>query len=309
MSSATAPPLLRLTALCVGPEVAALRRSPGRVLAVLSGAVYLISLEGYVVALVGAGAPDGPLSLRMQGFPALRQAAAGVPEAPYRPTPDGILIAGVAEVRCAGSMIWTPSLPRADVGPGGDEAARALRRHLAGAGGSDGCAPLAPYLFGGTPLPARLPADPLTRRLYAALVALHAAIRKREPLAAAGAARGLLGLGPGLTPSGDDALAGALAALVWLGAGAGSLRPVVAGIAAAAREEAPARTTHISARLLHHAAEGALYAPALAVGAALLAGDATALERAVPALFVLGASTGRDVATGLLLGVCAAGAA
>jgi hypothetical protein len=48
-----------------------------------------------------------------------------------------------------------------------------------------------------------------------------------------------------------------------------------------------------------------LYAPALAAGAALLAGDAAALERAVPALFALGATTGRDVATGLLLGALA----
>jgi hypothetical protein len=301
-------PLLRLTALSVGPEVSMLRRSPGRVLAVFSGAVYLRSLEGYVVALVDAAAPDGPLSLRVRAFPPLRQAAARFSDALYRPTPDGFEIAGVAAITCEGATKWAPQTPRGRGGSGVTDAALALRSRLAEAG-AGGCGPLAPYLFGAEPLPAALASDPFARRLYPALVALRGAIRACNSLAAAGAARALLGLGPGLTPSGDDALAGALAALVWLSADVGPLRPVLDAIATVAREEAPARTTLISARLLRYAADGVLYAPAMAVGAALLAGDAGALERAVRALFALGASTGRDVATGLLLGASAAGAA
>jgi hypothetical protein len=306
VSRPAAPPLLRLPALSLGPEVAALRRGPGRVLAVVGGAVYLTNLEGYVVALVDEAAPDGPLSLRVRGFPALRQAAARAPDASYRPTPDGLEIAGAAVVTCAGAPEWTPRLPR----PGGPAGARraaalALRDHLHRDGGAAGCAPLASYALAGAPLPPRLAADPCARRLHAALTALGEAIRVGDPGGAGRAAGALLGLGPGLTPSGDDALAGALAAVLWQEDAGGPLRATAEAIAAVARDEAPRRTTRLSARLLHPAGRGLLYAPALAAGAALLAGDAAALERAVPALFALGATTGRDVATGLLLGVLA----
>ncbi|OLB76610.1 MAG: hypothetical protein AUI14_18210 [Actinobacteria bacterium 13_2_20CM_2_71_6] len=60
----------------------------------------------------------------------------------------------------------------------------------------------------------------------------------------------LLGRGPGLTPLGDDILAGALVTLAALGVPAfHRLRRVV-------REYAPSRTTFVSYVLLHHAARG-----------------------------------------------------
>jgi hypothetical protein len=60
----------------------------------------------------------------------------------------------------------------------------------------------------------------------------------------------LLGRGPGLTPLGDDLLAGLLVTLRALRA------PAVEPLARAVRAHAPGRTTFVSAALLHHAARG-----------------------------------------------------
>lgn len=81
-----------------------------------------------------------------------------------------------------------------------------------------------------------------------------------RPLAALGAAAGdhaasvatataMLGRGPGLTPSGDDVLAGYLTGAVAFGLDAAALRQAIADLA-------PARTTALSAALIWHAARG-----------------------------------------------------
>ncbi|MEX1178202.1 MAG: DUF2877 domain-containing protein, partial [Nitriliruptor sp.] len=94
---------------------------------------------------------------------------------------------------------------------------------------------------------------------------------------AVAAARGLVGLGPGLTPAGDDVLAGLLSATLLLslavdGAGAGSADALLgrlpdttrsAGTAIAAH--ARGATTSISAALLAHGARGEVAAPAATV--------------------------------------------
>src|SRR4051794_25517029 len=64
-------PTLVYDALSYGPEAAALGITQGTVRAVLHQAVYLESQEGLMVGLVGAEAPDGPLSVRVADFPAL----------------------------------------------------------------------------------------------------------------------------------------------------------------------------------------------------------------------------------------------
>jgi hypothetical protein len=81
-----------------------------------------------------------------------------------------------------------------------------------------------------------------------ALAGLVDALATGAPLAAH--VRRLLGRGPGLTPLGDDVLAGALVTLVALGA------PAATRLGAAVTREAPRRTTFVSAALLHHAARG-----------------------------------------------------
>ena len=99
-----------------------------------------------------------------------------------------------------------------------------------------------------------------------------------------GAVRRLLGAGPGLTPLGDDVLAGALVTLGALGdPGFGRLGAEVDALA-------PARTTFVSAALLRHAARGESV-PELA--AVLTGGPLDALLR-------VGHTSGAGLALGLL---------
>jgi hypothetical protein len=108
-------------------------------------------------------------------------------------------------------------------------------------------------------------------------------------------ARPLLGLGPGLTPAGDDLLAGLLVGL----AGRPDLRDP---LAAAVSRLAPGRTTWLSAQLLRLAADG-LAAPAVVAVADALAGRGPddALATALPALLAVGHTSGAALARGLLL--------
>jgi hypothetical protein len=133
-----------------------------------------------------------------------------------------------------------------------------------------------------------------------ALTALAAAVTAADARAASHAACPLIGLGPGLTPSGDDALAGVEAALHALG------HPVAGFLAGTLADRFGAldeRTTAVSATLLRHAARGDFSERVQRLLMALLAphdGDLpTAIDRAV----AWGATSGLDVLLGVLLGL------
>jgi hypothetical protein len=129
------------------------------------------------------------------------------------------------------------------------------------------------------------------------------AIAQRDPVLARRAARSLAGLGPGLTPAGDDLLAGAAATVAGLGEAVG-LNGLAwsAWLAALTGPEARARTTALSAKLLELAALGTVLRPVLPLLDLGPAGDRE-LGAAVADLRGLGHSTGR--AYGLAVGATA----
>jgi hypothetical protein len=106
------------------------------------------------------------------------------------------------------------------------------------------------------------------------------------------AVSGLVGLGPGLTPSGDDVLASTLVTLRALGQPHHALGAAVSAIA-------PTQTTAISAALLQHAAAGYCIPQLAAVLAALDSGHP--LTGPVEALLGVGHRSGGDLARGVLL--------
>ena len=130
-----------------------------------------------------------------------------------------------------------------------------------------------------------------------ALERLEMALRIGDVGAAGHAARGLVGLGPGLTPSGDDALVGVAAAACALGGpgAAGFLRPIVA--------DAAVRTTMVGATFLRHAAQGQFAERLHRLLPALLAEDDRPLGPAIDAALAWGASSGADTLVGVLLGL------
>ena len=128
------------------------------------------------------------------------------------------------------------------------------------------------------------------------------ALRQRDPRRSRAAVRSLVGLGAGLTPTGDDVVAGAVAAGL---AGARQVddpatvtffERVGADAAAVAR----GRTTALSATLLRHAARGEMATPARRLVEALF-GDGRLLP-ALDALLRVGHTSGRDLAVGIVAG-------
>jgi hypothetical protein len=107
----------------------------------------------------------------------------------------------------------------------------------------------------------------------------------------------LLGRGGGLTPAGDDLLAGALAALRALGS------PAAAGLGRAVRALAPGRTPRLSAALLSAADTGAMIPEAAAVLRGLASpGQHRRLDVAVMGLVAVGHTSGWHLAAGLAAG-------
>jgi hypothetical protein len=101
----------------------------------------------------------------------------------------------------------------------------------------------------------------------------------------------LLGHGPGLTPSGDDLLAGYLLGCRAFGVDAADIRRQIVAMA-------PGRTTSLSAALLRHAADGWCIPQVAAVIAAL--GRAAPDPDAVRALLAVGSSSGSALGAGIV---------
>ncbi|MFR9776312.1 DUF2877 domain-containing protein [Micromonospora sp. MS34] len=140
--------------------------------------------------------------------------------------------------------------------------------------------PARPRASGRLPITYLPPLDPATATAVSRLAAALAA-----GTSLAGPVAELLGRGPGLTPLGDDVLAGALVTLLATGSPAGPT------LAAEVMREAFRRTAFVSAALLWHAARGECV-PQLA---ALLTGAPGAAE----ALLRVGHTSGAGLAHGV----------
>jgi len=233
---------------------------PGAVVAVYRQAAYL-RLPGGIVALVAPEVPPGPLWIRGDVF--LQDLG---PDATVTVDGDGLDVAG-HRLPVADAETWQGPLPRPS----------RLRAAL----------PLALDVVAGAPRSALL-ADPWR----AAFDRAEAAMGRGDLLSAAAV---LGGLGPGLTPAGDDALAGILFARRALaGRDAEPRLLAVAGVAV---------TTDLSAALLGWAARGQAIEPVHALLAAVAAGDRIAALTATDRIASFGSSSGADLLLGLGLGL------
>lgn len=118
------------------------------------------------------------------------------------------------------------------------------------------------------------------------------------------ASAGLVGLGPGLTPSGDDVLTGIAAVLALVGTTAGveaELAPLRSGILAGAA----GRTNEIAWTYLELATRGEIADRLFDYIAALTTLHAKDLAAATAGLFAVGASSGVELGLGAALGVWA----
>jgi len=134
------------------------------------------------------------------------------------------------------------------------------------------------------------------------IVRLERAYHSGERSLVTAAVRNLLGLGPGLTPSSDDMLAGLLLICVLYARNGGSVQLGTRLIAHATVAEAKGRTTLLSEEYLRQAASGRGNEPVMRLCASLLTRDGTCVERETRRVLSIGESSGTDTVLGLFLG-------
>lgn len=286
---ATDRPVVASSALRTTLSRGAPEPAPGRVLAVLPAALY-VQVAGDVVAVVTG---DG---LRLPNALVLPQDRRQAPFAVHREGGPATLVDGVLRVGVgagAGSAVgyrpvreWTPRphLPGAP-DPVQPSAVELLARRLGGGPAS------------GEPRAAE--------RLATATSLLQSCLSARDLDGVRAAADALVGLGPGLTPAGDDVLAGALVTCGQLRAcpGAAPVAALAAALGQHVSARAATRTTALSAALLRHAAHGLAATPVLAVVDALV--GQCALGPALTDLLAVGHTSGHDTARGVLAAAAA----
>lgn len=228
----------------------------GRVVGVYSKAAYL-QLPAGLVALTSFDVPSGPVHARTSGpLNGLRLGAKVV-------VTESFLQAGPVLLELSAARPWRGSLPDAgQLEQGREQALELLRK---------------------APAPA---VDPAAQRTAAHLISrgdIHAA------------ARGLGGLGPGLTPAGDDCLAGILLiAYIRFGSRSATiLSDVAAGVP----------TNLISRAFLHWAARGQSIEPIHRFLTTAAGGDSQSAATALEELTGFGHSSGADLAAGLTIGL------
>ena len=207
-------------------------------------------------------------------------------------------------VRLAGATRWEPRPTTAGLSPG-ELASRACEaRALAIAEGA--CGSLLPLLWAHEGI-VELP-EP-ARRAALSAIALGRGTVAGDRRAVERAAGRLAGLGPGLTPSGDDYLAGFAAAWALtseaLGLDSGRTRHVLEALWSGAEPGA----SELGRAWISHAARGEVAEPMARFFTALLGTRPDALAVSARGVLRLGATSGTDWVVGVLAGVGAALAA
>src|SRR5579884_845896 len=197
--------------------------------------------------------------------------------------------------------LWEPRPPMESYSshpPTITQHAQLLAHLLQTHGKQEGLAPLASLLLAQTP-----PETPLIRMALPMLRILIEATWKQDIEQLQTATRGLAGLGPGLTPSGDDVLGGFIAALTLLSEHISSDTASRKHLAETIVYMAIGRTTKFSATLLAHAARGEVAEHLGELIIVLSFDDNQRLLQAANRLLSFGATSGGDTLLGLLLGI------
>lgn len=261
--------------------------SSARVLAVFQHACDLVTGDGRVIAVVGPNIGDGPLNIVVSQervlFPAVQ---------PHTPAQvgSGRVELGSLHILLDEAAVWDPRPNWAAVRERRSDAAAHLRtlRRL--------CRERSPESSFLTPLERMAPSP--SHRTNVALVAQRAIAHLRkgwlaDPASLREGARLLAGLGPGLTPGGDDFLAG-LMLWAWVA------HPHPQRFCRALVDAAAERTTTLSAAFLRAAGRGECSAAWHALLLALAKGDDNALNAAATSVLSQGATSGADAVAGFL---------
>lgn len=268
------------------------RHFRGRVHSVFAKAINFTGPRGSLYCLTAGELDDAPATVRVRHTESAALDAIGVMPGDEVVTTDGGLLCGPVRVSAAGVRYWQAVLPAF---PSSPEERRRLAANLAvlrtviASSGRDGG--LKAYIAGAN-------GSVFERELAARAAALAGAFAGRDLPGVRAAASRMIGLGPGLTPAGDDFLAGLMVTFSLPAAPFGSrYRRVARALAASAA------TGTVSRAMLLHAARGRTRAGAAALLAALTESGAEETAAAARAVLAGGATSGTDLAAGLAAGL------
>lgn len=258
-----------------------------RVLHVFDRACNLINQEGEILSVVTPELGDGPFHvvIREQHLRALVHSD---PMLKIMVLPDRLLFAGVS-VDVVGAVHWSP---RPDWEELHLQRVKILAQVLAARGwimehARDGSLM--------TAYPGAAKSGSLGGDDRCLVPALGAAVARADVRACRQAARSLAGLGPGLTPAGDDCIMGAIFA-AWILHPERPARSITQALAQAAIP----RTTSLSAAWLRAAARGEAGVAWHRFLRCLMAASASALLESAGELLAIGHTSGADALAGFL---------
>jgi hypothetical protein len=134
------------------------------------------------------------------------------------------------------------------------------------------------------------------------IIRLEQAFRSEEENELTHAVSELIGLGPGLTPSSDDMLAGLVLLCTLYAENRGHMQRASQLIAQVTAAEAPGKTTILSEEYLRQAASGRGNEPVMRLCIALLTGRRESVERETRRVLAIGETSGTDTVLGIVLG-------
>ncbi len=258
-----------------------------RVLYAFDAVVNLVNEDAEVLSLVSAHLGDGPFSIVLEDFPSGAHADSSLLVFENGLWLDDWLIDAEEAVLWQPVPNWAALRSQPDLlPPAGRQIADLLAQHAP----ADSLARLVLDPAASSPLPARI--------LQAAeqnIPMLFAGLHQQDDPMLRQAAKKLAGLGPGLTPAGDDLLLGAMYGL-WATQPSAAAKQTAEAIAAIATE----RTHALSAAWLAAGARGEAAAPWHQLFDAIVVNDRAALTAAVMRILPTGHTSGADALAGFL---------
>lgn len=269
---------------------------------VFADACNIVAPDGQRYSLVSSDIGDGPLNVvlnRSEPFSVIEIGDTVVSDQ------RGLLVGRGWRIDLSRARLWNP-LPRYDRLAVWPQVARAniswldqnvaLRSPLVDRPGQDVASPAG--AFGSRPSYAVIQS-----RAGQAIAALQAAYKRGDHYRIRTAVRRLAGLGPGLTPAGDDWLAGWLVGLRVgraIDRNGGQERLPIETVGQAVMQGASSQTTELSLAFLAAAADGALSRSWHLLIDALSNADPAPLRSAAEEVLLVGATSGSDMLAGFL---------
>jgi len=266
-----------------------------------------ILIEGELVGIARSGISRSPINLITDIPPSESMSSLGVCKGMrVRRVGDQVLAGEVLEISLEGAELWRPKTS-AERCLGPELIKRNLelaKRIAASKGGREGLGQLLKHVdeiaAGRRPQTSDLNA--VARTVLPRLIDLVKATKSENVEGAKGAAQKLIGLGPGLSPSADDALSGFTAALWWVSRSLNKDIDRVKKINETVVSCSGA-TTLLSQQLLRHAAKGETNERVEKLLDAILAGGSPKVECGVEEVLKIGETSGIDMIVGVLVGL------